>query len=183
MKIYTKGGDKGHTSLFNGKRVRKDDALVEAYGTVDELNSVLGLARGIHAQADSFDSILDALQSQLLELGATLACGNPNAAPRISDNDIRQLELWIDQLQGGLTPLTSFILPGGHATAGALHVARTVCRRAERAAVAVQDLQMFDPIAIRYLNRLADLLFVLAREANRLHAVDDIKWQKKDASQ
>jgi cob(I)alamin adenosyltransferase len=176
VKIYTKGGDKGQTSLFSGQRVRKDDPLVNAYGTVDELNSMLGLARALHGQTDRLGEILAILQPQLFELGATLAAGKPGLAPRVSEDDVRQMEAWIDELQGGLEPLTTFIMPTGHPAAGALHVARTVCRRAERLVVGQSDSGMFDYVAVRYLNRLADLLFVLAREANRAHGSADIKW-------
>jgi cob(I)alamin adenosyltransferase len=156
--------------------VRKDDALVNAYGTVDELNSQLGLARALHGQPDRLDEILAALQPQLFELGATLAAGRPGLAARVSDEDVQQMERWIDELQAGLEALTTFIMPTGHPSAAALHVARTVCRRAERLVVSQSESGMFDYVAVRYLNRLADLLFVLAREANRTHSTEDIKW-------
>lgn len=181
MKIYTKGGDKGQTSLFSGQRVGKDDPLVNAYGTVDELNSNIGLARALHAADDKLGAILATLQPQLFELGATLAAGKPGLPPRVADEDVRQMETWIDELQAGLEPLTTFIMPTGHPAAAALHVARTVCRRAERLVVSESASGMFDYVAVRYLNRLADLLFVLAREANRAHGVADIKWLPRAA--
>jgi cob(I)alamin adenosyltransferase len=109
-------------------------------------------------------------------VGATLAAGRPGLDARISDSDVQQMESWIDELESGLEPLTTFIMPTGHPAAGALHIARTVCRRAERFVVSQSDTGMFDYVVVRYLNRLADLLFVLAREANRAHAVADIKW-------
>jgi cob(I)alamin adenosyltransferase len=188
VKIYTKGGDKGQTSLFTGQRVSKDDPLVNAYGTVDELNSVLGLAHALHSGAGHtawphaamrMNLILDTLQAQLLELGATLAAGRPGLQPRVSDEQVTQMERWIDELHTDLEPLTSFILPRGHPAAAALHVARTVCRRAERLVVGVADSGLFDLVAVRYLNRLADLLFVLAREMNRIHGVPDEKWSSQ----
>lgn len=178
-KIYTKGGDKGETGLFSGQRVSKNDPLVHAYGTVDELNSVLGIARSLHTQSDRLAQILHHLQNELFELGADMASGKTGAG-RIKDEHIVRLEAWIDELTSGLPPLTNFILPTGHPVAAALHLARTVCRRAERQSVAALESTrgIFDMVIIRYINRLADLIFVLAREANRVYGLEDEKWSK-----
>jgi cob(I)alamin adenosyltransferase len=177
VKIYTKGGDKGQTSLYSGQRVSKNDPLVNAYGTVDELNSALGLARALEGApgGERAGEILDRLMPQLFDVAGTMASGNPDAPPRIGDEAVRQMEQWIDELTAEMPPLTNFILPTGAPRAAALHVARTVCRRAERLAVAVQADVGFDYVVVRYLNRLADLLFVLARYANGKGA-GDVKW-------
>ncbi len=185
MKIYTRGGDKGKTSLFNGERVSKSSALVEAYGTVDELNSVLGVARALHEHNDRLAAMMQQLQGELFECSATLAAGKPED-PRVSDEDIAGLEQWIDELTAEMPPLTNFILPAGHPVAAALHHARTVSRRAERLAVAaaLSDPGRFDEVALRYLNRLADLLFVMARYANHVHGAHEEIWQsRKDREQ
>lgn len=179
VKIYTKGGDKGETSLFSGKRVKKCDPLVEAYGTVDELNSVLGVARSLHTEPGRLAEILQGIQHELFDCGADFASGEPRAA-RISDENVERFERIIDELEAGLSPLSHFILPAGHPVAAQLHHARTVCRRAERMAVAAAEHVEFDPVLIRYLNRLADLFFVLAREANRVYGVLDKSWTKPE---
>jgi len=184
-KIYTKGGDKGQTGLFSGQRVSKSDPLVHAYGTVDELNSVLGLARSLHSKQDRLAEILHRLQTELLEAGADMASGAPGPG-RIDEAHVTRLEGYIDELTAGLPELTHFILPTGHPVAAQLHQARTVCRRAERLAVTAYEhgsadgggTARFDMVIIRYLNRLADLLFVLAREANRVYGVQDEQWMK-----
>ena len=177
MKIYTKGGDKGQTSLYSGQRVSKNDPLVNAYGTVDELNSTLGLARALDGApgGERVAEILDTLMPQLFDVAGTMASGKPDAPPRIGDDAVVQLEQWIDELTAAMPPLTNFILPTGSPRAAALHVSRTVCRRAERLAVAVQAEAQFDYVVVRYLNRLADLLFVLARYANG-KGEHDVKW-------
>lgn len=177
VKIYTKTGDAGETGLFSGERVSKNHPLVNTYGTVDELNSVLGLARAQHPLDDRLGAILRLLQSELFNLGADLASGNPQPQ-RIGERQIARLEGFIDELTAGLPELRAFILPAGHPAAAQLHQARTVCRRAERLAVAAQPEAGFDLVLVRYLNRLADLLFVLAREANRAHGVTDEPWDK-----
>jgi cob(I)alamin adenosyltransferase len=256
MKIYTKGGDKGQTGLFSGERVSKNDPLINALGTVDELNSVLGVARAFIAQEwnlnPAFDEIEEAIaelipslnspdiatlalattdermraialrfggdwndlvdfvsldewlhtiQLELFELGAELASGQPGAG-RITDAQIERFERWIDELTAGLPPLKNFILPTGHPVAAHLHQARTVSRRAERMIVAawdatkhevgqgagpVQDSEQvtatrFDPVVIRYMNRLNDLLFVLAREGNRVFGVADEEWHSPQSA-
>src|SRR5215469_14458255 len=172
MRIYTRTGDDGETGLFGGGRVAKDDPRVEAYGDVDELNATLGLARAIEADP-RIDEILVAVQRDLFSIGALLA--TPDAAKmreqlakaRIDDARIAQLEREIDDGETELTPLRAFILPGGTPKAATLHVARTVCRRAERRVVHLQHTVELPPLVTIYLNRLSDLLFVLARVANR----------------
>jgi cob(I)alamin adenosyltransferase len=178
-KIYTKGGDKGQTGLFSGERVSKSHPLVNTYGTVDELNAVLGVARSLHQHSDRLSEILAILQRELFDLGADLASGKPQPE-RISEVRVERLESYIDELTAGLPELRNFILPTGHPVAAHLHQARTVCRRAERLAVAAQPEASFDLVLIRYLNRLADLLFVLAREANRVYGVEEERWSQAD---
>lgn len=176
VKIYTKTGDRGQTSLFSGERVSKHSNLVNAYGTVDELNSILGVVRSLHKRPDRLAEILYDLQNELFDLGADLASGMA-IAQRISDDQVRRLEEHIDDLTAGLPELTGFILPGGHPVAAHLHQARTVCRRAERLAVASMGQGKLDYVLIRYINRLADLLFVMAREANRVYNGGEDHWR------
>mgnify|MGYP001232347186 FL=1 len=191
MKIYTKTGDTGQTGLFAGPRVLKDHARIEAYGTVDELNAVLGVVRTECAEAaelqtnlPSLAPLLATLQNELFDLGAELATPNPaeTRVPRVGEAQIAALEEAIDQFETQLPPLKTFILPGGTRAAAALHVARTVCRRAERAVVhlANQPDEHVSPLVIVYLNRLSDLLFVLARADNQAVGQGDILWQKRD---
>lgn len=179
MKIYTKTGDDGSTSLFGGERVGKDEPRVEAYGCVDELNAAIGLALTACRHQEIGD-ILRATQARLFELGADLA--SPHA---VSSSPIRRIdaaaaleaEAWIDQLWPLLAPMRHFILPGGSELAARLHLARTICRRAERICIALNRIEpLGDHIRI-YLNRLSDLLFVLARRANQLDDVADVPWQ------
>lgn len=190
MKIYTKTGDAGQTGLFAGPRVPKDHARIEAYGIVDELNAFLGVVRtecgediGLQANLPSLAPLLATLQNELFDLGAELATPNPaeTRVPRVGDAQITALEQAIDHFEALLPPLKTFILPGGTRTAAALHVARTVCRRAERAVVhlANQPEEHVSPNVIVYLNRLSDLLFVLARAANPAAGRADILWQKQ----
>ena len=167
MKIYTKTGDAGETGLFGGPRVRKDHGRIEAFGTVDELNSHLGVVRTL-PDADAFDAVLRRVQCELFDLGAQLA--TPAATgERITARHVEAIEREIDAHERTLEPLACFILPTGVPLAAALHVARTVCRRAERRVVtlAAQAGAAIPANAIEYLNRLGDLLFVLARAANR----------------
>ena len=181
MKIYTKTGDAGETGLFGGPRVAKDAPRIEAYGTVDELNSVLGLAR-TESLPSSIDALLRAIQNELFALGAELATPNPSAhgTSLIGPPQIAALEAAIDRFEADLAPLAQFILPGGIKAAAVLHLARTVCRRAERRLVSfVREAE--EPVSgelVIYLNRLSDLLFVLARSANRTAGVADVPWQK-----
>lgn len=165
MRIYTKTGDRGQTGLFGGARVRKDDARVETFGAVDELNAAIGWARA-SGERPEIDRVLADVQVQLFELGAALA-GGPDA-----NSHVAELEAAIDQFDAQLPPLRRFILPGGSPAAAALHLARTVCRRAERRAVTLGAKE-----AVVYLNRLSDLLFVLARAANRSAGVPDVEWK------
>jgi cob(I)alamin adenosyltransferase len=177
--IYTKTGDGGQTGLFDGTRVAKSDPRVEAYGEVDEVGAWIGLARTHGLDAD-LDAMLDAIQRDLFAMGARLADPTHRIAPRVekadlSDDDVSRLEGWIDQMQAALPPLRRFILAGGSAAGATLHLARTVCRRAERRAVALGDTAV-DPHVLVYLNRLSDFLFVLARTANHRAGVEEIVW-------
>lgn len=179
-RIYTRTGDAGETGLGDGSRVAKHSLRVETYGTVDELNAVLGVAR-LHA-ADATDAALGRLQNDLFDLGADLATPdfeNDAAAPRprlrIVADQVARLEAEIDATNAGIGTLRSFVLPGGTPLAAHLHVARTVCRRAERIAVALAAAEPINPEAVRYLNRLSDWLFVAARAANDRGAAD-VLW-------
>src|SRR5580693_920088 len=175
MKIYTKTGDDGTTGLFGGARVKKASPRVEAYGTVDELNATIGLARATALDADS-EAVLAQVQVDLFTLGAELACVPGKEAklnmPLVSAADAERLEKAIDHAETFVEPLKYFVLPGGSAQAAALHLARTVCRRAERAVLAVDDGPVRAEVLV-YLNRLSDLLFALARRANAIAQVED----------
>ena len=181
MKIYTRTGDQGETGLFGGGRVPKDSARVDAYGDVDELNSVIGLARSIESMPH-IDELLVPMQRDLFSLGALLATPDVEKMQRqlekarIDDDRILQLERAIDQGEAELESLRAFIVPGGSPKAAALHVARTVCRRAERKVVALSHDVDLPPIVLTYLNRLSDLLFVLARVANARAGVAEVTW-------
>jgi cob(I)alamin adenosyltransferase len=177
MKIYTKTGDTGDTSLYGGKRVPKSSPRIEAYGTVDELNAELGSARSFHPTAET-EKILDKLQNELFVLGADLAApaGNEPKTGRISEANIGELEKIIDRLEEQLEPLDSFILPGGNQVCARIHVARTVCRRAERRVEAFSRTEDAGKFPLVYLNRLADLLFVLARYENKAAGISEKKW-------
>jgi cob(I)alamin adenosyltransferase len=183
MKIYTKTGDQGETGLFGGPRVRKDSPRIEAYGTVDELNAMLGAARVDTAELDaSLDELLARVQNDLFDLGAELATPQAEKHRRaISAAQITELEQAIDRYEERLPPLREFILPGGCPAAAQLHLARTVCRRAERLVVTLSAApgESVSDHAIIYLNRLSDLLFVLARVANQLAGEADVAWQKR----
>jgi cob(I)alamin adenosyltransferase len=179
-KIYTRRGDDGSTGLFGGPRVRKDDLRVAAYGDVDELNSALGLAREeLTAQADLL-AVVDALQSELFTLGAELATPDaasaPKQVPRISAEAATRMEKEIDRLSEELPPMKNFILPGGSRAGAALHLCRTVCRRAERKVVELAETAPVSAEALAYINRLSDLLFVMARAANLRGGGREIPW-------
>jgi cob(I)alamin adenosyltransferase len=179
VKIYTKTGDAGETSLFDQTRVSKADPRVDAYGEVDELNACLGTARAAGVDADVAASI-DAIQKQLFALGARLADPSSKIAARvtkaaITDTDVAVLEQTIDRLESELPPLRRFILPGGAAAGAQLHLARTVCRRAERRVIALGPGEV-EPVLVTYLNRLSDLLFVMARAVNHRAAAPEIEW-------
>ncbi len=181
MKIYTRRGDSGETDLFGGERVTKDSARVDAYGAVDELNAFVGSARAA-SEHDDMRSLMGRVQSSLLDLGAHLATPDPArrekvAIPVVSDAEIGRLEQAIDAFEEELEPLRFFVLPGGSPAAAALHVARVVCRRAERRVVALErGEEGVDARGLRYLNRLSDLLFVAARVENRRAGVDEEEW-------
>ena len=183
MKIYTKTGDGGETGLFGGGRIPKDSLRVAAYGEVDELNAALGLARALEPP-EFVDALVQRIQRDLFTIGAELATPDPDklhkalsrTSAAIGESDIAALEDAIDGHQSRLEPLKNFILPGGAPKAAALHLARTVCRRAERAVVALSRHEQISPAILRYLNRLSDLLFVLARAANAHAGRPDVKW-------
>ncbi len=181
-RIYTRTGDSGETGLIGGHRVPKDHPRVEAYGAVDELNAHLGTVR---AQMDEvqLDALLSRIQHRLFDLGAELATpgGVTKGLSAINDTDVADLERAIDMHQATLTPLREFILPGGAPVASTLHVARTVCRRAERRLVALARDEPVRGELLRYLNRLSDLLFVLARVANQRAGRADVTWQPKQS--
>lgn len=185
MKIYTRTGDAGQTSLRWGERIAKDALRVEVYGTVDEANAFVGLALS-HLPlggTDELRAMLFRIQRELFDVGADLATP-PNKEkgekPKVEESFVSQLEANIDQLEAGLDPLRSFILPGGTQAASALHVARTVTRRAERRLVSLMEQEPVDPVLLKYLNRLSDFLFVAARAANRASGASDVKveWKK-----
>ena len=182
-RIYTRTGDQGETNLIDGVRVRKDSARIAACGTVDELNAALGVVRA-EGLPPADDAILATVQHQLFALGAELAKpdgSNTVLAQRITSPQIRWLEQVIDRQQAGLPPLSEFIIPGGTRGAAALHWARCVCRRAERLVVQLAAATNLAAEPIQYLNRLSDLLFVLARAANRAAGQPDVPWQKDSA--
>jgi cob(I)alamin adenosyltransferase len=178
-KIYTRGGDKGQTSLGDGKRVPKDDLRVEAYGTVDEANGVIGLARLHGAALPALDAMLGRIQNDLFDLGADLCVPGGSrkdeGALRIVQSQVDRLEAEIDAMNAHLAPLKSFILPGGTPLAAHLHLARTVARRAERLICALARQEDINPLAIAYINRLSDHLFVAARHANG-DGAGDVLW-------
>jgi cob(I)alamin adenosyltransferase len=180
MKIYTKTGDGGETSLFGGKRVGKDAGRIDAYGTVDELNSIIGVCRSLNV-ANELDSILEEIQNDLFTLGADLATPSATNSPhirRLASTDVARLEAHIDRIDGTLAPLKEFILPGGNRTAAFLHFSRTVCRRAERLVVELARSEQIGEFPVVYLNRLSDLLFVLARWSNSLSHTPEVKWKR-----
>jgi len=185
MKIYTKTGDKGTTALFGGTRVPKHHIRIESYGTVDELNSYIGLIRDQNID-QHYKDILIKIQDRLFTVGAILATDPKKAIlkngkerlniPKISETDINLLEQEMDTMDAQLPPMTHFVLPGGHQTVSFCHIARTVCRRAERLASALNDLEPFQPETLTYLNRLSDYLFVLARKLSQDLQADEVKW-------
>lgn len=191
MKIYTKTGDDGTTGLFGGTRVPKHHIRIESYGTLDELNSWIGLIRDQNIDKESKQVLLD-IQDRLFTAGALLAIDPKKEKlkngkdrlniPKINMGDIEQLEGKIDQMEEGLAPMTHFILPGGHTTVSYCHIARTICRRAERMAAQLNELEPVDPIILSYINRLSDFLFVLARKLSHIYEVEEMKWvpEKED---
>jgi len=181
FKIYTRTGDKGDTGLFGGGRVQKDDPRVEAYGDVDELNAVIGMARAVELMP-RIDEVLVPVQRDLFSIGAILATPDRDkmaeqlTKARIDEERIEELERAIDAGDAELEPLRSFIMPGGTPKAAALHVARTVCRRAERRVVTLQHVSDVPELVVIYLNRLSDLLFTLARVANKRAGAGEVTW-------
>lgn len=176
--IYTRGGDKGETSLADGSRIRKDDLRVEAYGTVDEANSCIGIAR--HETPALYDAMLESVQHDMFDLGADLSTpyspDEPEGKLRIIDAQVVRLEEEIDHMNAGLTPLSSFVLPGGSRASADLHLARSIVRRAERLAVHLASNTTINPACIQYLNRLSDHLFVMARCCNH-SGLTDVLWK------
>ena len=185
MKVYTKTGDKGTTSLFGGTRVPKDHARIDSYGTVDELNSYIGLVRDQEMNVH-YKEILIEIQDRLFTVGAILATPPEKVVMKngelrlkklgIIESDIELLENEIDAMEDALPPMTHFVLPGGHTTVSYCHIARCVCRRAERLAVHLSHNEPVDDIAIKYLNRLSDYLFVLARKLSHDLNAEEVQW-------
>ena len=183
MKIYTKTGDKGTTSLIGGTKVPKSHLRIESYGTVDELNSYLGLIRDIISHPHT-EGLIASIQDRLFTIGSSLAC-DPIKEPRmrlpdLHKEDIELLEKEIDAMNEELEPMKNFIIPGGHPTVSHIHIARCVCRRAERACVRLElESLEVDPLVLQYLNRLSDYLFMLARYAGKLLGIDEIAWKPR----
>ena len=179
-RVYTRSGDEGNTSLVGGVRVPKDSLRIETYGTVDELNSAVGAAIATNLNKELHEPLL-VIQQILFNLGAELATPPTEeeeqiGGPVINEKHVQQLEVWIDLWNENLEPLTSFVLPGGTSAAGLLHLSRTICRRAERLLVSLAREETVGKQVIPYLNRLSDLLFVLARTENQLSGHKDILW-------
>lgn len=183
LKIYTKTGDQGKTSLIGGTKVAKSHIRIETYGTVDELNSYIGLVGDLTEDAPS-KNILKEIQDRLFTIGSSLAC-DPDKEPLmkmpdLKEADIHLLEQEIDRMNTTLPPMKSFILPGGHIAVSHTHIARCICRRAERHCVHMQEQEIFvDPLVIKYLNRLSDYLFVLARYTGHLLNAPEIPWKPR----
>jgi len=177
MKLYTKGGDGGETDLRGGRRVSKNDVRIAAYGDLDELNAAIGMAVAVLNEPGTLDP-LRSVQNLLFDLGAALAADAIHADdPVVSPDDVTRIEAWIDGAAAATPALKTFILPGGTEAAARLHVARTVCRRAERTLVTLAEVTPTPPHAIEFLNRLSDLLFALARLANARASVADVPWR------
>lgn len=185
MKIYTKTGDKGTTSLFSGTRVPKHHIRIESYGTVDELNSHIGLVKDLIPEPHT-KQVLNRIQDRLFTIGSTLATEPEKAVsrsgkerltiPKISEEDIKLLEDEMDNMNEVLPEMTHFVLPGGHQAVSFCHIARCVCRRAERRATALYEISPFNELVLQYLNRLSDYLFVLARKLTKDFNADEVKW-------
>lgn len=184
MKVYTKTGDKGTTSLYGGVKVSKNHVRIDAYGTVDELNSAIGLIRSSEISNQYIEQLIQ-IQKELFHIGAELATpkekmylanGKSRLPKLVSEEDIEQLENWIDEMDEELQPLMHFILPGGNLAASHAHLSRCICRRAERITVALSDLDEIREFVLKYLNRLSDYLFVLARKVAHDAGYEEIKW-------
>jgi cob(I)alamin adenosyltransferase len=181
MKIYTKTGDKGTTGLFGGKRVSKADLRIETYGTVDELNSWIGVLRDQEVNSKREDELVE-IQDRLFTIGSILATEPDNTKvkiPSLSESDISFLEKKIDTMEAGLEPMKVFVLPGGHQSVSFGHVTRTVCRRAERLVIALDTTEKIDPLVIQYLNRLSDYIFVLSRMMTKELNAREIPWKPR----
>ncbi len=182
MKIYTRTGDKGQTGLLGGTRVQKNDPRIEAYGTVDELNSHLGMLRDL--AAPHHQDLVITIQNTLFAIGSRLASGSEEEArkfkvPEVSDQEIIALENAMDAMDAELEPMRNFILPGGHAAVSQAHICRTVCRRAERRVIDLGVEVDLPEVIVRYLNRLSDLLFMMSRHLAKLNSVKDIPWKPR----
>ena len=179
MKIYTKTGDLGETALVSGRRLLKSDLRIDAYGTVDELNSWLGL---LADKIESQQQILRDIQNRLFMIGSLLA-NDPNKpfdlGFDIEERDVVMLENWIDEMDKELAPLRNFILPGGYEQISFCHISRTVCRRAERLCVALHQISPMNPLVVKFLNRLSDALFTLARYQTKALGAEEINWEKR----
>ncbi len=181
MKIYTKTGDKGTTALLGGKRVSKADLRIDAYGTVDELNSWIGVLRDLHVNQHRLPELVE-IQDRLFTLGSILAVepGNTKVrVPALKGEDVRFLEKRIDEMERHLEPMKNFVLPGGHSSVSFGHVARTVCRRAERLVIAVHTAEPVEDVVIQYLNRLSDYLFVLCRKMTTELRATETPWKPR----
>ena len=182
MKVYTRTGDDGTTGLFGGQRVNKDSARVEAYGTVDETNAIIGVIRSLIAKNDPLQENLVQIQSDLFVLGSDLATPEIEGkkatyyVPRTQEEYTTRLEHWIDKADAELEPMSTFILPGGISVAAHLHLARTICRRAERRVITLAHSEQISPHILTYLNRLSDLLFVWARLVNARAGIAETPW-------
>ena len=182
LKIYTKVGDKGTTSLIGGTKVLKSDLRIEAYGTIDELNSYVGLCHDVLIDEHS-KKILKEIQDRLFTIGSSLAC-DPEKEPKmkipdLKEEDVSLLEKEMDQMNEMIPQMKSFILPGGHVTVSHLHIARCICRRAERCCVRLSEQAREDLLILKYLNRLSDYLFVLARYTSHLLTAEEIEWKPR----
>ncbi|MES2799993.1 MAG: cob(I)yrinic acid a,c-diamide adenosyltransferase [Bacteroidota bacterium] len=181
MKVYTKKGDEGKTGLIGGTRILKSSLRIEAYGTVDELNSYLGLLRDLQVEENAKTQLLD-IQDRLFTLGSHLAADPEKSTmklPEIHESDVENLEKWIDAMEEQLEPMKSFVLPGGHSTVSFCHIARCVCRRAERITVDLAQQTTIDPIIVKYLNRLSDYLFILSRYLTKQLSAKESPWVPK----
>jgi len=181
MKIYTKTGDKGTTSLLGGSRVSKSNIRIETYGTVDELNSFIGLLRDFSIDNEQRKMLLVEIQERLFTIGSALAAepGKSFSIPDLNEKDIQLLESEMDKMDAALPPLRNFILPGGHQHVSYCHLARTICRRAERRCIELAEYEEVSDIVIKYLNRLSDFLFVLARKVSSETGAEEIPWKPR----
>lgn len=181
MKLYTKTGDLGKTSLFGGHRVQKSHIRIESYGTVDELNSYLGLIRDQYESEKEREDLKN-IQDRLFTVGSNLATGSnkfKEQVPDLHEKDVEFLETEIDKMEEQLPELKAFVIPGGHPLVSTIHVARCICRRAERLVVRLQEVDKVEPIIIKYLNRLSDYLFVLARFTGKNLNAEEVTWKPR----